>query len=178
MVGALCGYVQADLMIPAVVWADAAEANTAARAWCDEVNNRTHSTIAAVPANSMAEERLLFRPLPSLRPTLRAGERRRVDKLSTVRFGSALIVVGDMGYDGSDREAPRSAGQTARQPQTTTGVADCRAAVRTTLALSHLLDAAWTTPTGGDRAVRNRPSRLEFDLAGAGDHTELFHRLG
>lgn len=89
MVEALCGYVQTDLIIPAVAWVDEIEANAAARAWCDEVNSRVHSTIAAVPADRLAEERLLFRPLPSLRPPLRAGERRRVDKLSTVRFGSA-----------------------------------------------------------------------------------------
>jgi transposase len=93
MVEALCGYVQSDLIVPAAAWVDEAEANAACRAWCDEVNSRTHSSIAAVPAERLAEERLLFRPLPSLRPPLRAGERRRVDKLSTVRFGSARYSV-------------------------------------------------------------------------------------
>lgn len=93
MVEALCGYVQTDLIIPAAAWSDEGDANAACQAWCEEVNSRTHSTIAAVPADRLAEERLLFRPLPSLRPPLRAGERRRVDKLSTVRFGSARYSV-------------------------------------------------------------------------------------
>lgn len=93
MVEALCGYVQTDLIVPAAAWADETEANTACRAWCEEVNGRVHSTIAAVPADRLCEERLLFRPLPSLRPPLRAGQRRRVDKLSTVRFGSARYSV-------------------------------------------------------------------------------------
>ena len=34
-----------------------------------------------------------MRPLPSLRPPLRRGERRRVDKLATVRIGSARYSV-------------------------------------------------------------------------------------
>ncbi|HEX3564934.1 MAG TPA: IS21 family transposase [Acidimicrobiales bacterium] len=93
MVEALCGYVQTDLVVPAAPWADEAEANTAARAWCAEVNEAVHSTIAARPTDKLAEEALLFRPLPNLRPPLRAGERRRVDKLSTVRFGSARYSV-------------------------------------------------------------------------------------
>lgn len=93
MVEALCGYVQTDLVIPAGGWSDETVANAEAQAWCDEVNGRVHSTIAAVPAVRLAEERLLFRPLPSLRPPLRAGEQRRVDKLSTVRFGSARCSV-------------------------------------------------------------------------------------
>ena len=93
MVEALCGYVQTDLVVPAGVWVDEAEANTAARAWCTEVNAALHSTIAAKPADRLAEERLLFRPLPNLRPPLRRGERRRVDKLSTVSFGRARYSV-------------------------------------------------------------------------------------
>lgn len=93
MVEALCGYVQTDLIVPAAAWNDEGEANAACRAWCEELNGREHSTIAAVPAERLAEERLLLRPLPSLRPPLRAGERRRVDKLSTIRFGSARYSV-------------------------------------------------------------------------------------
>ena len=89
MVEALCGYVQSDLVVPAAPWADLTEANNAARAWCVEVNARVHSTTMAAPAVRLGEETKLLRALPNLRPPLRAGERRRVDKLSTVRFGSA-----------------------------------------------------------------------------------------
>ena len=93
MVEALCHYAQVDLVVPAAPWTDEAEANAAARAWCGEVNSAVHSTIAARPVDKLAEEALLFRPLPNLRPPLRTGERRRVDKLSTVRFGSARYSV-------------------------------------------------------------------------------------
>lgn len=48
-----------------------------------------HSQTAAVPAERLVEERALFRPLPSLR----RGERRRVDKLCCVRIGSARYSV-------------------------------------------------------------------------------------
>ena len=70
-----------------------AEASDACRAWCDEVNAAVHSQTAAIPAPRLAEERALFRPLPSLRPPLRRGERRRVDKLCCVRIGSARYSV-------------------------------------------------------------------------------------
>jgi transposase len=93
VVEALCRYAQADLVVPAGQWASEAEANDAARAWCTEVNNAVHSEIAAVPAQRLIEERTLLRPLPSLRPPLRRGERRRVDKLCCVRIGSARYSV-------------------------------------------------------------------------------------
>jgi hypothetical protein len=93
MVEALCRYAQVDLVVPAAPWSDEAEANAAARAWCAEVNARVHSTTCAVPADKLLEEARHFRPLPSLRPPLRVGERRKVDKLSTVRFGSARYSV-------------------------------------------------------------------------------------
>ncbi|MDQ4072378.1 MAG: IS21 family transposase [Actinomycetota bacterium] len=93
VVEALAGYVQTDLVIPAGGWDDEEEANAAARGWCAEVNARLHSEIAAVPATRLGEERKVLRPLPSLRPPLRRGEVRKVDKLSTVRFGSARYSV-------------------------------------------------------------------------------------
>jgi len=96
VVEALVGYTQRDLVVPALAagaWADLATANAAARAWDSEVNGRVHSEIAAVPAERLATERDLLRPLPSLRPPLRAGERRKVDRLGTVRFGSARYLV-------------------------------------------------------------------------------------
>lgn len=82
-----------DLIIPAGAWADETEANDACRGWCDEVNAQEHSTIAAVPNGLLEEERKLLRPLPELRPPLRRGERRKVDKLSTIRIGSARYSV-------------------------------------------------------------------------------------
>ena len=93
VVEALCRYAQDDLVVPAGHWADVEEANDACRAWCVEVNTTIHSTIAAIPEQRLAEERELLRALPSLRPPLRRGERRKVDKLATVRIGSARYSV-------------------------------------------------------------------------------------
>jgi hypothetical protein len=93
MVEALCGYVQTDLIIPAGGWESIDAANHAATAWCAEINGREHSETRAVPAVRLIEERHLLTPLPSLRPPLRRGEWRKVDKLSTVRFGAARYSV-------------------------------------------------------------------------------------
>jgi hypothetical protein len=96
VVEALVGYVQRDLLIPTLAnggWSDLATANAAAQAWCAEVNGRVHSDIAAVPAERLTTERGGLRRLPALRPPLRAGERRKVDRLGIVRFGSARYAV-------------------------------------------------------------------------------------
>ncbi|MET0729181.1 MAG: IS21 family transposase [Acidimicrobiales bacterium] len=93
MVEALCRYAQDDLIIPGGHWASEDEANDACRDWCVEVNGRVHSTTAAIPAERLGEERNVLRSLPSLRPPLRRGEIRKVDKLSTVRIGSARYSV-------------------------------------------------------------------------------------
>jgi hypothetical protein len=96
VVEALVGYAQRDLVVPALAaggWADLAAANAAARAWCEEVNRQPHSEIAAVPRERLGTERGLLRPLPSLRPPLRQGVVRTVDRLATVRFGSARYSV-------------------------------------------------------------------------------------
>jgi transposase len=92
----LVGYAQRDLVVPALAeggWADLSMANAAARAWCAEVNGQVHSEIAAVPAERLATERGVLRRLPSLRPPLRAGELRKVDRTGMVRFGSARYAV-------------------------------------------------------------------------------------
>jgi len=84
VVEALAGYVQRDLVIPARLtggWPEADAANAAAVAWCAEVNGRPHSDTAAVPAEQLGIERRVLRPLPSLRPPLRAGVPRKVDRL-------------------------------------------------------------------------------------------------
>jgi hypothetical protein len=93
VIEAVCRYAQTDLIVPAEGWATEDEANDDCKRWCVEVNAQVHSTIAAVPNERLAEERNLLRSLPSLRPPLRRGERRRVDKLSTVRIGSARYSV-------------------------------------------------------------------------------------
>lgn len=93
VVEALVGYAKEDLLIPSEGWESEAEANLAARAWCEEVNARIHSETRAVPADRLAEELRVLRALPSLRSPLRYGEMRKVDRLSTVRFGSARYSV-------------------------------------------------------------------------------------
>jgi len=96
VVEALVGYAQRDLVVPALVeggWADLATANAAARAWCAEVNGRVHSEIAAVPAERLVTERSVLRRLPSLRPPLREGEPRKVDRTGMVRFGAGRYAV-------------------------------------------------------------------------------------
>jgi transposase len=93
-VEALVRYAKSDLVVPSDDFGgDLAVANRAAVAWCGEVNAVTHSEIAAVPDQRLAAERDVLRPLPSLRPTMRLGVARKVDKLSTVRIGSARYSV-------------------------------------------------------------------------------------
>lgn len=93
VVEALVGYAQTDLVIPSDGWACVDDSNADARRWGIEVNTRMHSEICAIPAQRLAQERHLMRALPSLRPPLRRGEIRKVDRLSTVRFGSARYSV-------------------------------------------------------------------------------------
>ena len=90
----LVGYAKTDLVIPACgEWTSLQQANAAARVWCQEVNAVTHSEIAAVPADRLSEEVKVLRPLPSLRASVQAGVARKVDRLATVRFGSARYSV-------------------------------------------------------------------------------------
>jgi hypothetical protein len=91
----LVGYCKRDLIVPADDWAgDLAVANAAAVAWGVEVNGCRRSEIAAVPAERLLAEREVLRALPSTRPELlEGGVARKVDKLATVRFGSARYSV-------------------------------------------------------------------------------------
>jgi transposase len=97
----LVGYAKDDLMVPLGAVGehitDLVAANTAAAAWCAEVNAARHSEIAAVPAERLAAtEAGLLAALPSLLPTGLLGGRRelrKVDKLSCVRIGSARYSV-------------------------------------------------------------------------------------
>ena len=89
----LAGYAKADLMVPQAPFGDLAAANTAAAAWCAEVNGVTHSEICAVPAERLVAKRELLAPLPSLRASIGKMVTRKVDRLSCVRFGSARYSV-------------------------------------------------------------------------------------
>ena len=93
IVESLVGYAKSDLVVPAEGWDDIDLANTDAKLWCQEVNVRMHHEIFAIPAQRLLEEHRVMRALPSLRPPLRRGEIRKVDRLSTVRFGSARYSV-------------------------------------------------------------------------------------
>jgi transposase len=92
----LVGYAKSDLLTPLLLEdnLELGENNEAARTWCGQVNAAMHSEIAAVPAERLAQERLLLGALPSLQ--LRIGPApvlRKVDKLSCVRIGSARYSV-------------------------------------------------------------------------------------
>jgi transposase len=89
----LVGYAKRDLVVPADGWDDPEAANRDAAAWCAEVNGRLHSETAAVPAERLLVERALLGPLPSLRPTPLPTATRTVDRLRTVRYGSARYSV-------------------------------------------------------------------------------------
>jgi hypothetical protein len=89
----LVGYAKADLVVPQAPFAGPAAANTAAAAWCAEVNGAVHSEICAVPVERLVTERELLAPLPSLRAAIGRLVMRKVDRLSCVRFGSARYSV-------------------------------------------------------------------------------------
>jgi transposase len=93
VVESLVGYAKSDLVVASEGWDHIDAANQDARSWGAEVNSKVHSEIAAVPAERLAQERRAMRALPSLRPPLRRGETRKVDRLSTVRLGSARYSV-------------------------------------------------------------------------------------
>ena len=76
------------------VLGDLPAANERAVAWCAEVNAAVHSEICAVPAERLIAEREVLTALPSLRPSIGpAPVTRKVDKLSTIRLGSARYSV-------------------------------------------------------------------------------------
>lgn len=114
-VEALVRYSKSDLVVPADDFGgDLAVANDAAVAWCGEVNAVKHSETQAVPQERLAVERDVLRTLPSLRVSTRRGVMRKVDKMSTVRIGSARY----SGRPLADREdRRRSPGSPAPRPR-------------------------------------------------------------
>jgi Mu transposase-like protein/integrase-like protein len=89
----LVGYAKSDLMVPQQPFDGLIVGNTAAAAWCVEVNGVVHSEICAVPAERLVTERELLAPLPSLRASIGKLVTRKVDRLSCIRFGSARYSV-------------------------------------------------------------------------------------
>jgi transposase len=91
-VEAVVRFAKSDL-IPFGGFGSLDEANAAARVWLAEVNSRPHSETKRPPVELLERERPLLRSLPGLRPAAACGERRRVDRLATVRFASARYSV-------------------------------------------------------------------------------------
>lgn len=90
-VEAVVKFVKTDC-VPAEGFASLDEANRWAERWCAEVNAEAHSETCVAPAERLTSERMVLRPLRE-RPAVATGERRRVDKFSTVRFASARYSV-------------------------------------------------------------------------------------
>ena len=88
------GAVIDESVVTAMVLGDLPTANAHAAAWCEQVNANVHSETCAVPAQRLQSERELLTPLPSLRPSIGPPPvTRKVDKLSTIRLGSARYSV-------------------------------------------------------------------------------------
>jgi transposase len=89
-VEALVKFVKANL--PPDGFSSLADANRWAEQWCTEVNGQVHAETRAIPAERLLHERPLLRSLPE-RAAQATGEVRKVDRLGTVRFGSARYSV-------------------------------------------------------------------------------------
>jgi transposase len=89
---ALVRFAKSDL-IPHGGFNSLDDANAAAAGWLAEVNSRPHSETKRPPVELIEHERPLLRSLPALRPAVACGERRKVDRLATVRFASARYSV-------------------------------------------------------------------------------------
>jgi len=90
-VEALVRYVKSDC-VPIDGMSSLDAANTWGLQWSDEANREVHPETCAVPAERLQSERQLLRPLRE-RPLVASGERRKVDKCSTVRVASARYSV-------------------------------------------------------------------------------------
>ena len=83
-----------ESVVTARVLRDLPAANRHAVAWCAEINANVHSETSEIPAVRLERERELLTPLPSLRPAIGPPPvTRKVDRLSTIRLGSARYSV-------------------------------------------------------------------------------------
>ncbi len=86
----LVGYVKSDLMVAEELSvADLPTANGQRLRWCNEVNAILHSEICPIPFERLEKER----EPPSLRTQIATLVVRKVDRLGSVRFGSARYSV-------------------------------------------------------------------------------------
>ncbi len=171
MVEHLVGYAKRDLVVPASGWPDVETGNDDARAWCVEVNRVVHSEIAAIPDVRLATERSVLRPLASLRPALAPTAARTVDRLRTVRYGSARYSVPGA-YIGQRVELAVSAGELVIS-QRATEIARHRLAGPGELSLD---DAHYGRPARTPvRAIRPR-SAAELAFCNLGPVAEAFLR--
>ncbi|MGH3576266.1 MAG: IS21 family transposase [Mycobacterium sp.] len=90
-VEALVRYVKGDC-VPADGFSSLDAANRWAQEWMNAANTAVHPETCAVPSQRLDVERQLLRPLRE-RPAVATGERRKVDKCSTVRIASARYSV-------------------------------------------------------------------------------------
>lgn len=79
----LCGYAQRGLAVPLLTrvaidgtTVDLRASNTAAKAWCAEVNAGVHSEICAIPDDRLRVQHEVLQPLPSLRLQIGARHQR------------------------------------------------------------------------------------------------------
>lgn len=86
-VEALVHYVKSDC-VPDGGFLSLGQANAWGDDWCQEVNAELHRETMAIPEERLRAEKPLLRALAE-RPSLASGEARLVDKMSTIRFGSA-----------------------------------------------------------------------------------------
>jgi transposase len=89
-VEALVKFVKANL--PPDRFTSVADANAWAEQWCAEVNDQIHAETRTIPAERLLHERPLLRGVPE-RAAQATGEVRKVDRMGTVRFGSARYSV-------------------------------------------------------------------------------------
>jgi hypothetical protein len=83
-------FVKANL--PTNAFSSLVDANRWAEQWCTEINGLVLAETQAVPTERLQHERPLLRSLPD-RAAEAIGEVRKVDRLGTVRFGSARYSV-------------------------------------------------------------------------------------
>jgi hypothetical protein len=89
----LVGYAKRDLIVPQMPFADLGAANEAARAWCDEVNERVHPSTGEAPAERLSRERAHMRALPAARLDPTPWMTRTVDRTACVSVGAARYSV-------------------------------------------------------------------------------------